>query len=171
MQTLFRHWHGHSSKFPASKLLRWLIFLALLGHTMRTEAAAAKDLNALAEFVIPAYTAMDFAVVCAQDDPQFLQRTRGARGTALQYAEHIKDEVIKSLNSDEAVLVLKAAADAARTVARQKLRQLAPSYPVARSGEITTWCHEDASLFVRTIMESHEIDHATLMQKIERAKQ
>ena len=125
----------------------------------------------MAEFVIPAYTTMNFAVVCGQDDPQFLLRTRGVRGTALQYAEHVKDEAIKSLTNDEAVAVLKAAADAARNAARLELRKILPSYPTARPGEIATWCHEDASQFVRAVMELHEIDHTTLMQMLERAKQ
>ena len=170
MQTLFCYRHRYSP-FAAGKLLQRLVFAVLLGSAVGTEDAAAKDLGALAEFVIPAYTAMDFAAVCAQDDPLFLQRTRGARGNALQYAEHIKDEAIKSLDRDEAITVLKAAAEAARNVARKKMRQLAPNYPAAIPGEITTWCHEDASLFVRTIMKQHEEGHTKLMTKIEQAKQ
>lgn len=115
--------------------------------------------------------AMDFAAVCAQDDPQFLLRTRGLRGNAIQYAEHIKDEAIKSLNNDEALVVLKAAADAARTVARKKIQKMAPDYPTAYQDEIATWCLEDASQFVRAIMELHEVDHAMTLQRLQRAKQ
>ena len=54
---------------------------------------AAKDLNALAAFVAPAYTAMNFAIVCAPHDPVFLSQTSGPRGTALAYAEHVRDEI------------------------------------------------------------------------------
>jgi hypothetical protein len=170
MQTLFYYRHRYSS-FSAGILLQRLTFVVLLCSAVITEDAAAKDLGALAEFVIPAYTAMDFAAVCAQDDPLFLQRTRGARGNALQYAEHIKDEAIKSLDRGEAITVLKAAAEAARNVARKQMRQLAPNYPAAIPGEIATWCHEVVSPFVRTIMERHEEGHAQLMTKIEQAKQ
>jgi hypothetical protein len=35
----------------------------------------ANDLNALAAFIVPAYTAMNFAVVCAPHDPVFLSQT------------------------------------------------------------------------------------------------
>ena len=77
-------------------------------------AAEAKDLQALAKIVEPAYTAMNYAVVCVRDQPQFLRRTSGARGHVIQYAEHVKDEVIDQLTEDEAKNVLRSAADAAR---------------------------------------------------------
>lgn len=143
---------------------------ALVGYAVSAQGAAAKDLKALAEFVVPAYTAMNFTVVCAQDDPQFLSETRGSRGTALQYAEHVKNEAIASLTYDEAVTVLKMAADEARSVARRELRKLAPNYPTARPGEITSWCHNDARSFVRTFIEQHDGRHAMLLQDLERAR-
>lgn len=144
--------------------------VALLGYAAKPESAAAKDLRALAEFVIPAYTAMNFTMICAQDDPQFLSQTRGARGTALEYAEHVKNEAVESLTYDEAVTVLKMAADEARSVARLELRKLAPNYPTARPGEITKWCRNDASHFVRAFIEQHDGRHATLLQELERAR-
>ncbi|HZQ11831.1 MAG TPA: hypothetical protein VFB31_03375 [Pseudolabrys sp.] len=144
---------------------------ALAGYAVSAEGAAAKDLRALAEFVVPAYTAMNFTMVCAQDDPQFLSRTRGVRGNALEYAEHVKDEAIASLTYDEAVAVLTMAADEARTIARRELRKLAPNYPAARPGEITNWCRNDASNFVRAFIEQHDGRHAMLLQDLERARQ
>jgi hypothetical protein len=53
--------------------------------------AEAKDVRALADLVTPAYTAMNYAVVCASRDPQFLLESRGPRGSAIKYAEHVKD--------------------------------------------------------------------------------
>ena len=38
-------------------------------------SAIASDLNALVAFIVPAYTAMNFAVVCAPHDPVFLSQT------------------------------------------------------------------------------------------------
>src|SRR4051812_33713912 len=60
-------------------------------------AASAKDLAALEELIIPAYTAMNFAVVCATRQPHFLSESSGPRGNALNYAEHVKNEVIDGL--------------------------------------------------------------------------
>jgi hypothetical protein len=144
--------------------------LALLGYAASPEAAAAKDLKALAEFVVPAYTAMNFTMVCGQDDPRFLSETSGPRGTAIQYAEHVKNEAIVSLTNDEAVIVLKMAADEARSVARRELRKQAPDYPKAHPGEITNWCRNEASRFVRAFIEQHDSRHAALMQELEHAK-
>ena len=151
-------------------LLRMATLVVLLGYAAKPESAAAKDLKALAKFVVPAYTAMDFTMICAQDDPQFLSRTRGVRGTALEYAEHVKNEAIASLTYDEAVIVLKTAADEARSVAREELRKLAPNYPTARPGKITSWCRDEASNFVRAFIEQHNRHHATLLQELERAR-
>lgn len=86
----------------------------------------AKDLKTIAEFVVPAYTAMNFAMLCAQDDPWFLADARGPRGHAIKYAEHVKDEAIASLTEDEAAAVLRMAADEARSTARAELRKVIP---------------------------------------------
>lgn len=76
------------------------------------QSSTAKDLDVLSEFVAPAYTAMNFAAICARDRPWALSQPRGLRGSAVEYAEHVKDEAIASLTHDEALKVLKAAADA-----------------------------------------------------------
>ena len=163
--------NGHSRASPASTAQRIATLAAVVGYTVSGQGAAAKDLKAMAEFVVPAYTAMNFTMVCAQDDPQFLSRTRGVRGNALEYAEHIKNETIASLSYDEAVTVLKMAADEARSIARRELRRQAPNYPTARPGEIANWCRGEASNFVRAFIGQHDDRHAILLQELERARQ
>jgi hypothetical protein len=132
--------------------------------------AAAKNLDAIVAFVRPAYTAMNFTTLCAQDDPWFLIDTLGPRGTALKYAEHVKDEVIASLTHDESVLVLKMAADEARSAARSELRKLIPKYPTYRSVDIAAWCRGDAIRFVRTFVQQHDERHETLLNELQKAK-
>ena len=68
------------------------------------------------------------------------------------------------------LIVLKTAADEARSVAREELRKLAPNYPTARPGKITSWCRDEASNFVRAFIEQHDRHHATLLQELERAR-
>lgn len=133
--------------------------------------AAARDLDALAKIVVPAYTAMNFTMLCREDDPWFLFDTKGPRGTALHYAQHVKDEVIASLRQDEAAAVLRRAADAARATARDELRNVLRNYPHGQVGEITSWCRSAAATFVRAFIEHHDSAHETLLQEIERAKQ
>ena len=89
---------------------------------------------------------------------------------ALQYAEHVKNEAIASLTYDEAVAILKMAADEARSVARRELRKQAPDYPKAHPGEITNWCRNEASRFVLIFIEEHDRRHIELLQELERLK-
>jgi hypothetical protein len=106
--------------------------LAVLLSIMKADDLAARDLAALANLVAPAYTAMQFAGICGQDISWFVSQPRGMRGSAIHYAEHVKEEVIASLTYDDAVIVLTAAADAARTIARQELRKLRSTGPQQR---------------------------------------
>lgn len=130
----------------------------------------AKDLKAIAEFVVPAYTAMNFAMLCAQDDPWFLADARGPRGHAIKYAEHVKDEAISSLTEVESITVLKMAADEARSIARAELRKIIPNRTY-RYPEISGWCRSDVLHFVRSFIERHDAEHAVLLQRLEQAKQ
>lgn len=132
--------------------------------------AVAKDLKALAEFVVPAYTAMNFALVCVRHDPLFLSQTSGPRGNALKYAEHVKDEAIASLTNEESVTVLKTAADAARTTALQTLRRFNSSDPAVEGASIKAWCGTDASNFVRTFISQHDSDHEMILRRLEQSK-
>jgi hypothetical protein len=130
----------------------------------------AKDLKTIAEFVVPAYTAMNFAMLCAQDDPWFLADARGPRGHAIKYAEHVKDEAIASLTEDEAAAVLRMAADEARSTARAELRKVIPNRTY-RYPEIANWCRGNVLHFVRSFIERHDTEHTVLLQRLEQAKQ
>jgi hypothetical protein len=136
-----------------------------------SDAAPARDLQALADFLSPAYTAMNFTAMCATDDPWFATRTTGPRGTALHYAEHAKDEAIHSLTEGEAIAVLRRAADVARLTARRKLHELA-----AAAGDdgtvraVTDWCAGEGKQLIMQFIEQHDRDHAALDELLRRAK-
>lgn len=148
---------------------RTSLFAAAL-CALPSSVVVAKDLKAITEFVIPAYTAMNFTVLCAQDDPWFLIDARGPRGHAIEYAEHVKDEAIASLTEDESVIVLRMAADEARSIARAEFRKVIPDRTY-RYPEIAGWCRGDALRFVRSFIERHDTEHPILLQQLERAKQ
>src|SRR5215212_1749912 len=76
--------------------------------------AGAQDLEALSRLLIPAYTAMSYAGLCSTEQDWAMAQPRGPGGVAINYAQHIKDEVIASLSEKDAVTVLKMAADEAR---------------------------------------------------------
>jgi hypothetical protein len=134
-------------------------------------SVAAKDLNALAAFVAPAYTAMNFAAVCAPHDPGFLSQTSGPRGTALAYAEHVQNEAIVSLSADEAAMALKAAADMARATALQTLRSFDAEDSTVEQERISEWCAVDAKQFIRAFIEYHDTNHEKLLTGVEHARQ
>lgn len=133
--------------------------------------AAARDLAGIADFVRPAYIAMNFTVMCAKQDPWFLGDTSGPRGTSLHYAEHVKDEAIDQLNTEEAATVLRLAADAARSVARAKLHELAQSGDdLSAAIAIKLWCDSEGKHFVLEFIRRHDRDHPTAEQFLENAK-
>src|SRR5262245_35683466 len=49
--------------------------------------SAARDLTAVSAFVIPAYTAMNFATICAQESSWAGSQPRGPRGVAVRSGE------------------------------------------------------------------------------------
>ena len=133
--------------------------------------ASAADLQELAEFVRPAYTAMSFAAICVRDNANFLTANGGPRGTALHYAEHVKDEAIAGLSQAEAESVLKAAADAARATARAKLRELArPGDNVGTVQAVVKWCDEEARSFILEFIRHHDSSHQDVEEFLTRAK-
>lgn len=127
--------------------------------------AAERSLMALAEMVVPAYTAMDFAMMCARVDQKFPIRTRGPRGSLLNYAQHIKDEIIASLSQDKAPIVLKAAADSAL----RELASLAANQQTIMHSKVLEWCEDRALPFVLDFVEQHDKHHVAVLQQIEGA--
>ena len=135
-------------------------------------AAVAKDLNRLAKFVRPAYTAMNFAVMCARDNPFFLADTSGPRGTPLHYAEHVKNEAINGLSEADAITVLKIAAGAARTTARRQLYGLAHANDDRGTAQaVRDWCDSSGKDFVLDFIRQHDVGHSQVIESLQRAKQ
>ncbi|MFO1100745.1 MAG: hypothetical protein U1E81_21435 [Xanthobacteraceae bacterium] len=157
-----------ASRFiPAAALGLFMLLVAAAATTR----AVARDIDALIKIVVPAYTAMDFATICREDDPRLLWDTRGPRGTVLHYAKHVKDEVITSLSHDEAVTVLTRAAESARATTREELKKVSLNYPTRRPGEIIGWCKGTASNFIRAFITRHDANHESLLEETRRAKQ
>ena len=100
---------------------------------------------------------MNVAVLCAQEDAAFLSDTAGPRGTAVHYAAHVKDEVIEGLPDTEARIVLRRAADFARTIARAELDRISRLGPVQT--EVRAWCQSTARAFIREVIVRHDEHH------------
>jgi hypothetical protein len=110
--------------------------------------------------------------ICAQDDPSFLGATGAARGSVLHYAEHVKNEAIEALNEDEAILVLKSAANDARSDARRQLGRLTISYDNTQTKHgVSVWCESEAKKFELEFIREHDADHDTTVEFLRRAKE
>ena len=145
--------------------------LALIILTLGCVNADAKDIYRLAEFVRPAYTAMNFAALCARDNPSFLADTSGQLGSAFHYAEHVKNEAIVGLSQTDAVKILTLAADTARFSAIQNLHQFVqPGTDNINVGKIKNWCETDAKRFIEQLILDHDSDHDSWHAALERAK-
>ena len=148
-----------------------ITLLTMLLTASAQSPATAADIRSLAEFVRPAYIAMNITVMCARTDPNFLSDTSGPRGTPLHYAQHVKDEAIERLSEADALAVLKLAADDARSAARAKLYELArPGDDIATLLAMKAWCDSGAKSMIFNFIRNHDDTHPATEQFLERAK-
>jgi hypothetical protein len=130
----------------------------------------AGDLKPIAEFVRPAYVAMTLTMLCARDDPWFLTDSSGPRGNPIQYAEHVKNEAILSLNKEDALTVLKTAAEDARHEAQREFHKVVPTQDY-RYPQIAGWCRSYVLKFVRNFISTHDANHTALLRSLHKGKQ
>jgi hypothetical protein len=146
--------------------------MTVIAVGLLTHPASGADLRGLAEFVQPAYTSMNFAAVCMRDDPLFLTRATGPRGTAFDYAQHVKDEAIDGLSEADASAILKLAADSARTTAKDKLYELVrPGDNLGTVQAVMSWCEQEGMVLIRNFIRKHDSMHAEVEEFLRRAKQ
>ncbi|MBX9841303.1 MAG: hypothetical protein K2Z80_05790 [Xanthobacteraceae bacterium] len=145
--------------------------MALLAALAVSPPASAKDLLSLSRLLTPAYTAMNYAAVCASDPPWAQTQPAGGRGTAVQYAQHIKDEIISGLTHEEALAVVRLAADAARADAREHLRSsVIAGEATGKAARLNGWCERYANGFIGALIRNHDSDHETFLKQVAQAK-
>ncbi|MCK9908182.1 hypothetical protein MXD81_03505 [Microbacteriaceae bacterium K1510] len=134
--------------------------------------ASARDLPALTRLLTPAYAAMSYAGVCAMQRQWTAAQPRGRHGTAINYAEHIKNEVVASLSDEDARTILTAAADTARRTARMQLREnVTASDKREEDARLTAWCAGYVSDFIADVIRRHDADHTSFLERLRVAKQ
>ena len=130
---------------------------------------AAKDLLALSELLTPAYTAMNFAALCADEPSWKAVQPIGRRGTAINYAEHVKDEIVGVLSYGDALTVLRSAADQARAEARWQLQiRIKAANPNMENARFRMWCAEYASSFIEAFIVEHDDRHSEFLEHLSR---
>ena len=133
--------------------------------------ARAADIPFLSEFLFSAYEVLNYTSVCMAKDPEFIAQTSGSRGTALHYAEHVKDETIASLEPGDIALVLRTAALAAKIVSLRTLRRLDAADHQQSDAQIVEWCATRARSFVRDFIQHHDSNHPVILDALKRARE
>src|SRR5262245_65888481 len=114
--------------------------------------------------------AMNLAAICAGERGWHAAQPRGARGVAVQYAQHVKDEAIDALTLDEARIVLRLAADAARARVREELRRLLSPVSETQATAVAAWCNGYVQEYIVSFIEEHDHGHDRFLQQLEQAK-
>jgi hypothetical protein len=144
--------------------------LLMFGVTI-VDPASATDLDALGQLLTPAYTAMSYARLCEMESEWRRSEPRGMKGYATNYAEYAKDETIKSLTHEQSLIVLRLAADAAKTEARRQLQEHVILHDkVAEGVRFKEWCAGYATDFIVGFITKFDAEHLSLIEKLEAAK-
>jgi hypothetical protein len=131
----------------------------------------AQDMSRLANLLMPAYTAMYYASICAANTTWAQTQPVGTRGSVVHYAEHIKNEIIQSLSERDAAAVLTDAAGRARDLAREQLRlQVIMGNPEKHEKRLLAWCSGYVGDFTRNVISEHDKDHEAFLRTVQEAK-
>jgi hypothetical protein len=89
----------------------------------------------------------------------------------VNYAEHVKDEIIDGLTYTEAVTVLRGAADLARDEARRQLGKLRSAGPSeGYDARVENWCSGEARETIQKFIADHDSNHAAFDIALYQAK-
>lgn len=92
-------------------------------------------------------------------------------GGAIEYAFHVKAEVIDGLHSDDMNPVLRNAADKARDESRRQLYTRGrPEQEQGHLLRLTRWCDQDVAPFIAEVIREHDRDHGAFYEQLTRAK-
>jgi hypothetical protein len=117
------------------------------------------------------FTAMNLARVCATLPGWGTSQPRGIRGGAIDYAFHVKVEVIDGLRNDEMNRVLRDAADKAREESRRQLyTQVKPQQEQGHLLRLVRFCDKDVTPFVARVINEHDRDHSVFYEQLTHAK-
>jgi len=129
-----------------------LVFLSLVPATEVVGHESRPD-----DLLVPAYTAMSFAGLCSMEPGWPASQPRGPLGAAVDYAQHIKDEIVSSRSSEEAAALLRSAATIARNEARHQLREnVIVADKVTENKRFRDWCDSYVRRYLDFLIRLHD---------------
>ncbi|GAC1333396.1 MAG: hypothetical protein NVSMB26_14470 [Beijerinckiaceae bacterium] len=140
----------------------------LTGLTLlATGSVGAADLVHLVDVLTPILTVQQFQALCATTDPKFMARP----WSVIEYATHMKGEVVAGLSAEETTVVINAAAGAALQKAKGQLRLISRDGATIEPARVAEWCSNVARPFIQSLLVLHDDHHDTFNQAIAQAKE
>lgn len=132
--------------------------------------AASPNIEILWRLLAPAYFMLTVGDACLAEDPSFISRNLGKRGDYRAYAQEVKAEVSEGVPMPDLLVVLRRAADAAKSEALSEIRNLAADTPELEHQNIVNWCNTSATIIVRDFIKTHDEDHVGFEELLKIAK-
>jgi hypothetical protein len=134
-----------------------------------TAIAGAKDFGTMTRMLYAADLADQANAFCSLASPTFDNELRGTLGNMHAYMQHIKMEVTYRLSQSEALMILKAAADAAKADMYGVLRRI-KNEPGTPDDRIRAWCSTIAKPLIGEVIATHDQHHAEIDALLDKAK-
>lgn len=148
------------------------VMLAAITVLTGPNSAQAANLDLLTRLLIPAFIAQNFAGLCKIDNPQFEDDLKLSWPTVAAFAEHLKIEVTSDLTPDDAIGIMTAAANVAKSEAEQQLLTLAKNETAeGAKKKILLWCGSSGREYVVRVIDEHVRKHATFDKIVKEAKE
>jgi hypothetical protein len=95
----------------------------------------------------------------------------GKWGTALHYAQHVKDEIIQGLSYQDALVVVRHAADEAQAEVRRQLAANVKTEGADVEGlRLKAWCESHANDFIAAFIDAHDRGHVAFLERVKALK-
>jgi hypothetical protein len=126
----------------------------------------AADAAALSNKLAAASIADQVVFMCTFEIHNFAQETAGARGTARDYLDHVRAEVLSSIPTLEAQRIILRAAEITRETGHNQGRRISPNYPDVPAGALGKWCHSEGRVIVQEFMANHDRNHEKFLSEL-----
>ena len=136
-----------------------LVTVSYFAASSFSSAANAKDLDALARLLLPAYIAQTFAAICNAENAKPTPEWKNRMATISTFVDHVKTEVTTGLQEKEAENVRMSAANAALNIARYEMQFLGAQGSYVPTEALVRWCERSAERVVSEILQVHAQKH------------
>ncbi len=140
---------------PAAKLVTVSYFVA----AVFCSGANAKDLNALARLLVPAYIAQNYAALCNTENAKPTPKRKNRMITISTFVDHVRTEVTSGLEEKEAEEVRTSAANTAQNIARNEMLFLGAHGTYVPTDSLIRWCEQSAETVISEILQVHAQKH------------